>query len=107
MGVDTCTGSYCFDPALTEWNTGSKQEMSVPRFALSASGVGLARDRKGRRPHKVTPAKLRPGMASMCKHGTKVGKPCRELGVTRQTLCRHVSPAGQLRPDGLKVISRS
>ena len=60
MGVDTCTGSYCFDPALTEWNTGSKQEMPVPRFALSASGVGLARDRKGRAPLQGDPSETPP-----------------------------------------------
>ncbi|HAN48373.1 MAG TPA: resolvase, partial [Nitrospira sp.] len=29
-----------------------------------------------------------------------------ELGVTRQTLYRHVSPKGELRPDGIKLLSR-
>ncbi|MFF2298319.1 hypothetical protein ACX801_09350 [Arthrobacter bambusae] len=32
---------------------------------------------------------------------------CKELGITRQTLYRHVSPTRKTRPDGLKVISRS
>ena len=32
------------------------------------------------------------------------GAPCRELGVTRQTLYRHVSPAGNLREDGRKLL---
>jgi hypothetical protein len=37
---------------------------------------------------------------------TVVGDLCGELGVTRQTLYRHVSPNGELRPDGLKLLSR-
>ena len=37
---------------------------------------------------------------------TKVGDLCRELGVTRQTLYRHVSPAGELRADGVKLLAR-
>lgn len=36
--------------------------------------------------------------------GTKVGELCVELGVSRQTLYRHVDPKGALRPDGKKVL---
>lgn len=63
-----------------------------------------ARGRKGGRPYKMTPAKVRLAMASMGQPGTKVGELCQELGVTRQTLYRHVSPTGKLRPDGKKVL---
>jgi hypothetical protein len=35
---------------------------------------------------------------------TKVGDLCQELGITRQTLYRHVSPKGALRADGKKVL---
>lgn len=63
-----------------------------------------ARGRSGGRPFKMTPAKLRLAMASMGKPETKVGALCEELGVTRQTLYRHVSPKGELRPDGEKLI---
>lgn len=44
-------------------------------------------------------------MAAMGQPETIVGDLCAELGVTRQTLYRHVSPKGELRPDGLKLIS--
>jgi hypothetical protein len=37
---------------------------------------------------------------------TKVAELYRELGVTRQTLYRHVSPQGALRPDGDKLLAR-
>jgi DNA invertase Pin-like site-specific DNA recombinase len=63
-----------------------------------------ARGRSGGRPFKMTPAKLRLAMASMGKPETKVATLCEELGITRQTLYRHVSPTGQLRPDGEKLI---
>jgi hypothetical protein len=36
----------------------------------------------------------------------QVSDPCTELGVTRQTLYRHLSPAGELRPDGEKLLSQ-
>ena len=54
----------------------------------------------------MTPAKIRLAMASMGKPDTHVGDLCAELGVTRQTLYRHVSPAGELRDDGKKVLAR-
>lgn len=66
-----------------------------------------ARGRKGGRPYKMTAAKLRLAMAAMGKPETKVSDLCQELGITRQTLYRHISPQGELRPDGIKLLSRS
>ena len=66
-----------------------------------------ARGRKGGRPYKMTPAKLRLAAASMGQPDTKISELCTELGITRQTLYRHVSPTGQLRPDGLKLLADS
>lgn len=63
-----------------------------------------ARGRSGGRPFKMTPAKLRLALASMGNPETKISVLCDELGVTRQTLYRHVSPKGELRPDGRKLI---
>ena len=64
-----------------------------------------ARGHKGGRPYKMTPAKLRLAAASMGQPDTKISELCTELGITRQTLYRHVSPTGQLRPDGLKLLA--
>lgn len=66
-----------------------------------------ARGRKGGRPFKMTPAKIRLAMASMGQPDTEVGALCKELGITRQTLYRHVSPTGELRPDGLRLLSKT
>jgi DNA invertase Pin-like site-specific DNA recombinase len=60
-----------------------------------------ARGRKGGAPFKMTVAKVR---LAMGQPKTKVADLCRELGVTRQTLYRHVSPAGSLREDGRKLL---
>ncbi|MGO1536877.1 MAG: recombinase family protein [Yaniella sp.] len=64
-----------------------------------------ARGRKGGRHYKMTAAKVRLAADSMGQPGTKVGELCKELGVTRQTLYRHVSPTGDLRPDGARLLS--
>ena len=63
-----------------------------------------ARGRTGGRKHKMTLAKIRLAQAAMGKPETKVSDLCEELGITRQTLYRHVSPKGQLRGDGEKFM---
>lgn len=65
-----------------------------------------ARGRNGGAPFKMTPAKLRLAQAAMGKPETKIGPLCRELGVTRQTLYRHVAPDGSLREHGAKLLGR-
>jgi hypothetical protein len=42
----------------------------------------------------------------VCVSGTNVGELCAELGITRQTLYRHVDPNGLLRPFGEKLLGR-
>ena len=65
-----------------------------------------ARGRRGGRPYKMTPAKIRLAMASRGKSDTNVSALCKELGITRQTLYRHVSPTGGLREAGRKVLAQ-
>ena len=72
--------------------------------------VGLAsaraRGRNGGGQYKMTSAKLRLAMAAMGQRETVVNKLRKELGITRQTLYRHIGPDGSLRRDGLKVLAR-
>lgn len=63
-----------------------------------------ARGRKGGRPYTMTAAKVRLAQAAMGKPETSVAELCKEIGVTRQTLYRHVGPGGELRPDGAKLL---
>jgi len=48
----------------------------------------------------MTPAKLRLATASMGQPDTKIGELCTELGITSQTLYRHVLPTGSFEPTG-------
>jgi len=54
----------------------------------------------------MTLAKVRLAMAALGQKETRVGDLCKELGVTRLTLYRHVSPSGELRPDGAKLLAK-
>jgi DNA invertase Pin-like site-specific DNA recombinase len=65
-----------------------------------------ARGRKGGAPFKMTAAKLRLAQAAMGKPETKIAPLCRELGISRQTLYRHVSPDGALREHGSKLLGQ-
>ena len=64
-----------------------------------------ARGKSGGAPYKMTTAKLRLAMAAMGQPETKVGELCKELGITRQTLYRHVAPDGSMRRDGEKLLA--
>ena len=101
--IDTTTaaGKLVFGifAALAEFERELISERTVAGLASAR-----ARGRKGGRPFKMTTAKLRLAMAAMGQSETKVADLCAELGITRQTLYRHVSPKGELRPDGMKLL---
>lgn len=63
-----------------------------------------ARGRVGGRPAVMTKAKVRLALASMGKPETCVTDLCAELGVSRATLYTHVTPRGELREAGKKVM---
>jgi len=104
--VDTTTaaGKLVFGifAALSEF----EREMIKER-TLAGMASARARGRKGGRPYKMTPAKLRLAMASLGQLETKIKPLCEELGITKQTLYRHVSPTGELREDGKKLLGAS
>jgi DNA invertase Pin-like site-specific DNA recombinase len=101
--IDTTTaaGKLVFGifAALSEF----EREMIKER-TLAGMASARARGRKGGRPYKMTQAKLRLAMASLGQLGTKIGPLCKELGITKQTLYRHLAPNGDLREDGKKLL---
>ena len=103
LDTTTANGRLVFGifAALAEF----ERELIVERTRAGLASA-RARGRNGGRPFKMTPAKLRLAQAAMGQPGTKVGELCVELGITRQTLYRHVDPKGQLRPDGLSLLAR-
>jgi DNA invertase Pin-like site-specific DNA recombinase len=82
----------------------SERELTVERTRAGLAAA-RARGRYGGRPYKMTTAELRLAMAAMGQPETRVGALCAELGITRQTLYRHVDPEGGLRPDGQKLLA--
>jgi DNA invertase Pin-like site-specific DNA recombinase len=101
--IDTTTpaGKLIFGifAALAEF----ERELIVERTKAGLAAA-RARGRHGGAPYKMTAAKLRLAMAAMGQPETHIGGLCRELGVTRQTLYRHVAPNGALRPDGKRLL---
>lgn len=87
--------------ALAEFEREMISERTVAGLASAR-----ARGRKGGRPFKMTSAKLRLALAAMGQPETKVNELCNELSITRQTLYRHVSPKGELRTDGTKLLGK-
>lgn len=80
-----------------------ERELIVERTKAGLASA-RARGRCGGRPYKMTPAKLRRAQVAMGQRETGVGELCADLGITRQTLYRHVDPEGRLRPDGERLL---
>jgi DNA invertase Pin-like site-specific DNA recombinase len=89
----------------SEKRSSFERELIVERTKAGLASA-RARGRNGGRPFKMTTAKLRLAQAALGQPDTKIGALCIELGVSRQTLYRHMNPTGQLRPDGEKLLDR-
>lgn len=64
------------------------------------------RGRQGGRKLAMGKAQVRLAQAAMGHKETRVGSLCEELGITRTTLYRYVSPQGELRPQGERVLAQ-
>lgn len=63
-----------------------------------------ARGRRGGRRHVLSKSQVRRIQAAMGKPETVVAELCEEMGITRATLYRYVSPEGKLREYGKKIL---
>lgn len=66
-----------------------------------------ARGKNGGRRFALSKSQVRLAEAAMGKKGTCVADLCRELGIQRSTLYRYVSPDGQLRESGKRILGKS
>ena len=101
--IDTTTANgrlvFGIFAALAEF----ERELIIERTKAGLASA-RARGRSGGRKPKMTAAKLRLAQAAMGKPETKVAELCAELGITRQTLYRHVDPKGAFRPNAMKIL---
>ena len=101
--IDTTTANgrlvFGIFAALAEF----ERELIIERTKAGLASA-RARGRSGGRKPKMTAAKLRLAQVAMGQPETKVADLCLELGITRQTLYRHVDPKGQFRADALKIL---
>jgi DNA invertase Pin-like site-specific DNA recombinase len=66
-----------------------------------------ARGRVGGRKFQLTKAQVRLAQVAMQNRDSSVAELCKELGITRPTLYRYVSPNGELRDFGERVLKVS
>jgi DNA invertase Pin-like site-specific DNA recombinase len=102
--IDTTTASgklvFGIFAALAEF----ERELIRER-TMAGLQAARARGRKGGRKFGLTKSQVRLAQAAMKNRDTKIGELCRELGgITRATLYRYVSPEGELRDHGKRVL---
>jgi DNA invertase Pin-like site-specific DNA recombinase len=71
---------------------------------LAGLKAARARGRKGGRKFQLTKSQVRLAQVAMKNRDTSVMELCKELGVTRPTIYRYVSPNGELRDFGKIVL---
>lgn len=101
MDTTTANGKLVFGifAALAEFERALISERT--RAGLAAA---RARGRNGGRPPAVKPATLRMLAQAMADPLTDVSELCREQGISTPTLYRYLSPKGELRPAGIKLL---
>src|SRR5437763_7640504 len=104
--IDTTTASgklvFGIFAALAEF----ERELIRER-TMAGLQAARARGRQGGRTFGLTKTQVRLAQAAMKNRDTTVRELCRELGgITRATLYRYVSPTGELRDHGKRVLER-
>ncbi|MBT3853254.1 recombinase family protein [bacterium] len=104
MNIDTTTpaGKMIFSifGAFAEFERGLIRERTIAGLKAAR-----ARGKKGGRKFQLTKSQVRFAQVAMKNRDTSVMQLCKELGVTRPTIYRYVSPNGELRDFGKKVLN--
>ena len=104
VNIDTTTPSgkmiFSIFGALAEF----ERELIIERTKAGLQAA-RARGRVGGRKFNLTKAQVRLAEASMKNRDTSVADLCKELKITRATLYKYVSPTGELRDYGKRVLN--
>ena len=104
-GVDIDTSTPTGRLVLTIFAGLSEFERELIRERTMAGlTAARARGRKGGRKSVFTPSKLRRAQAAMKHRDTSVAELCRELEISRAVLYRYVTPTGELKDVGRKLL---
>ncbi len=102
--IDTTTASgkliFGIFAALAEFERELIRERTIAGLEAAR-----ARGRNGGRKFGLTKSQVRLAQAAMANRDVKVSELCKELGINRVTLYRYVSPNGELREHGKKVLA--
>jgi len=101
--IDTSTSEGRFVFGLFASLAEYERELIIERTKAGLAAA-RARGRKGGRPFSLSKAKLRFAQAAMKNRDTSVSDLCKELGISRQALYKYVSPTGELRENGRKLL---
>ena len=105
VNIDTATPSgkmiFSIFGALAEFERELIRERTKAGIAAAR-----ARGRMGGRKFNLTKAQVRLAEASMKNRDTSVTELCKELGVTRATLYKYISPTGELRDHAKRVLEK-
>ena len=103
--IDTTTSTgklmFGFFAALAEF----ERDLIIERTKAGLESA-RARGRKGGRKFSLTKSQIRMAQAAMGQKETVVSELCKELGTTRATLYRYLSPKGDLRTPAIEVLNR-
>ncbi|MDX4049300.1 recombinase family protein [Aliarcobacter skirrowii] len=105
VNIDTTTPSgkmiFSIFAALAEF----ERELIVERTKAGLESA-RARGKVGGRKFTLSKSQVRLAQISMKNKDTSVTELCKELGISRATLYKYVSPSGELRDYANKVLSR-
>jgi DNA invertase Pin-like site-specific DNA recombinase len=105
VNIDTTTpaGKMIFSifGALAEFERELIRERTVAGIQAAR-----ARGRMGGRKFGLTKAQVRLAEAAMKSRDTSVAELCKELGITRATLYKYISPTGELRDYAKRVLEK-
>ncbi len=101
--IDTTTANgrliFSIFAALAEFESELIRERTMAGLAAARS-----RGRNGGRKFALSKSQIRLVQVAMTARDTKVSDLCKEIGITRATLYRYVSPNGEIRPHAKKLF---